>query len=857
MRFASRALAASALLCAAATATTYAAVIYVNAAAAGSNNGSSWANAYTSLQSALAAANASDEIWVAAAIYKPTSTADRSISFAMKNAVGVYGGFNGTETLRTQRNPAANVTTLSGDIGTAGASNDNTYHVVTADATVTATGVLDGFTISGGQADGGNPNERGAGMWINGGSPTLAQNTFTGNFALAQGGGLRVTSGAPAILNSKFISNTVAFNVDTLNNGGGGLFAGGGSSVVAQSCVFRSNSISGASTGGGGLQSSGGTITLINSVVAQNSPNGLQIASVDGSQIVNSTFANNSAYGAAFLSSNSNSIANSIFWGNSTGPLCLGPPCTGSATVTYSDIQGGGVGGTGNIDADPNFLSAPADLRLGLLSPAVDAGNNSAVPGGVTVDIAGLPRFFDDPEVPDTGTGLTPPYVDMGAYERIPITVTDPTNVVVCAGAQAQFTVTATGQPTLTYQWRRNQVNLSNGGSISGVTTTTLTINPTAVGDAGAYDVVVTDGFGQSLDSDDATLTVNARPTAVADGGTTICSGDSIQLDGTGGVACSWTPATGLDDPQSCTPTASPSSTTTYNLTVTAANGCPSVNAASTTVTVNTTPSMPVITAPISVPVGASGASASVPSHVGATWTWTLGGGGVITAGQGSRQIVFDAAPPGTTMLCTVVENLFGCVSPEASTNIQVDFLDMPPTNPFHDFVVKVARNGVTAGCGSGNYCGTQQVTRAQMAVFLLKSKYGATHQPPMCSGSVFGDVPCTGGPFDPWIEELAALGITGGCGGGNYCPGNPVTRGQMAIFLLKTLEESSYVPPPGTGTVFADVPISHQFVAWIEELYDRNITGGCLVNPLRYCPNNANNRQQMAVFLQKTFSLP
>ncbi len=366
------------------------------------------------------------------------------------------------------------------------------------------------------------------------------------------------------------------------------------------------------------------------------------------------------------------------------------------------------------------------------------------MPGGVTVDIAGLPRFFDDPDVPDTGAGLTPPYVDMGAYERIPITVTDPTNVIVCAGAQASFTVTATGQPTLTYQWRKNQGNLSNGGAISGVTTPTLTINPTVVGDAGTYDVVVTDGFGQALDSDDATLTVNARPTAVASGGVTLCSGDSVQLDGTGGVACSWLPTAGLDDASSCTPTASPASTTTYNLTVTAANGCPSVNSSSTTVTVNITPSLPVITAPIYVPVGASGASASVPNHIGATWTWTLSGG-VITAGQGSRQIVFDAAPPGTTMVCTVIESAGGCFSPEASKNIQVDFLDIPASNPFHDYIVKVARNGITAGCGGGNYCGQNPITRAQMAVFLLKSKYGATHIPPMASGSVFLDVPANG----------------------------------------------------------------------------------------------------------------
>ena len=847
MRFASRVLAASALLGAAATATTFAAVIYVNAAATGSNNGSSWANAYISLQTALAAANAADEVWVVAGTYKPTSDGTRTVSFALENGVALYGGFVGTETQRTERDPNAHVTILSGDIGTAGVSTDNSFHVVTADATVTNSGRLDGFTVSGGQADGdpASLQDRGAGLLNNGGAPLLASVLFTGNFASFRGAGARSESGNPRFLSSTFTGNSVPFGA-----GGAGLSTGAGS-ISIESCVFRSNAISGATTGAGGIQTAGNT-TILNTVVAQNSPNGVQIQG-GGNTIQDSTFTNNNGYGIAFLLSPGNTISNSIVW-NNLNPIFIDG--SSSATVTYSDVQGG-IGGTGNIDADPVFLAPPADLRLGQFSPAVDAGNNAAVPGGVTVDIVGLPRFFDDPEVPDTGSGNVPPgIVDMGAYERIPITVTDPTNVAVCSGAQAQFTVTATGQPTLTYQWRRNQVNLSNGGAISGATTTTLTINPTVVGDTGTYDVVVTDGFGQSLDSDDATLTVNARPTALAGGGVTLCSGDSVQLDGSGGVACSWTPVTGLDDAQSCTPTASPTTSTTYNLTVTAANGCLSTNSASTTVTVNQTPALPVITAPISVPVGASGASASVPNQIGATWTWTLTGG-VITAGQGSRQIVFDAASPGTTMLCTVIVNASGCFSPEGSTYIQVDFLDIPPANPFHDYVVKVARNGVTAGCGSGNYCGQNPITRAQMAVFLLKSKYGATHIPPMCSGSVFGDVPCTGGPFDPWIEELAGLGITGGCGGGLYCPGNPVTRAQMAVFLLKTVEDASYLPPPATGTVFADVPLSNPVAAWIEELYARNITGGCLVAPLRYCPNNANNRQQMAVFLQKTFNLP
>ena len=145
---------------------------------------------------------ASDEIWVAAATYKPTATADRTISFALKNGVGVYGGFNGTETMRSQRNPAVNVTILSGDIGTAGSAADNSYHVVTSDGTVTNTGKLDGFTVSGGQADG-NPvsnQDRGAGIWVNGGSAFISGVTFTANFASFRGAGARVECGSPRFL---------------------------------------------------------------------------------------------------------------------------------------------------------------------------------------------------------------------------------------------------------------------------------------------------------------------------------------------------------------------------------------------------------------------------------------------------------------------------------------------------------------------------------------------------------------------------------------------------------------------------------------------------------------------------------
>jgi len=100
-------------------------------------------------------------------------------------------------------------------------------------------------------------------------------------------------------------------------------------------------------------------------------------------------------------------------------------------------------------------------------------------------------------------------------------------------------------------------------------------------------------------------------------------------------------------------------------------------------------------------------------------------------------------------------------------------------------WIEQLAADGITGGCGNGNYCPENAVTRAQMAVFLLKSKYGASYSPPVASGTMFGDVPASYWAAS-WIEQLAAEGITGGCGNGNYCPGNAVTRAQMAVFLQK-----------------------------------------------------------------------
>jgi len=181
------------------------------------------------------------------------------------------------------------------------------------------------------------------------------------------------------------------------------------------------------------------------------------------------------------------------------------------------------------------------------------------------------------------------------------------------------------------------------------------------------------------------------------------------------------------------------------------------------------------------------------------------------------------------------------------------NFTDVPNGQQFYQYIIRLISNGITAGCAPELYCPQNSVNRGQMAVFLLKSKNGQCYTPPPCTG-VFADVACPGNGFAPWIEALATAGITGGCGGGNYCPANPVLRQQMAAFLLKALHGSTFVPPACNGD-FQDVPCPSLFADWIEQLAAENITGGCGAG--NYCPLNPVRRDQMSAFLFNTFDFP
>jgi hypothetical protein len=212
--------------------------------------------------------------------------------------------------------------------------------------------------------------------------------------------------------------------------------------------------------------------------------------------------------------------------------------------------------------------------------------------------------------------------------------------------------------------------------------------------------------------------------------------------------------------------------------------------------------------------------------------------------------ITSPALPPGTShdLIAT---------TPDGTSGILVkgwvsDFLDVPGGHGFYSFVTRLVSNAITAGVGGGNYGVDMPTLREQMAVFLLLSKNGLCFVPPNCTG-VFLDVPCSS-VYARWIEGIAAAGVTSGCGGNNYCPSAPVTREQMAVFLLRMLEGETYLPPACVTPTFGDVPCSSGFARWIEELVRRGITAGCGAG--NYCPTLDVSRGQMAVFLTVTFEL-
>jgi hypothetical protein len=292
---------------------------YVDASASGANTGEDWNNALVSLQEALLLALPTDEIWVANGTYRPTDTNDRTISFELLDGMGVYGGFAGFETELEERNIADNPTILSGDIGEQGDTTDNSYHVVRI-RSESLEGELNGFTITGGNANGdfGDYN-RGGGLF-NHGMYTIANCRIIGNSA-EEGGGVYTSSNGLDIINSE-ISGNVARGI----GGGGGISADG--SVYGPGDVnltdVRLTGNSAISGNGGGL-SSNGRANLIRVTAIENSATEERGGGVFNSHIMNITdsmFQENMALeddGGAVYNGSLMMIIGSSFTGNVAG----------------------------------------------------------------------------------------------------------------------------------------------------------------------------------------------------------------------------------------------------------------------------------------------------------------------------------------------------------------------------------------------------------------------------------------------------------------------------------------------------------------------------------------------------------
>ena len=188
-------------------------------------------------------------------------------------------------------------------------------------------------------------------------------------------------------------------------------------------------------------------------------------------------------------------------------------------------------------------------------------------------------------------------------------------------------------------------------------------------------------------------------------------------------------------------------------------------------------------------------------------------------------------------------------------------FQDVPSDYWAWGYIEGLYGERVTSGCSTTPllYCPLGVVTRDQMAVFLLRAKYGADYSPPAIppgGSSGFSDVPSNYWA-GAWIKQLAAEGITGGCTATQYCPGSPITRDQMAVFLLRAKHGGGYSPPaipPGGSSGFSDVPSNYWAGAWIKQLVAESITSGCGTGI--YCPLSSVTRDQMAVFLSRTFGI-
>lgn len=200
---------------------------------------------------------------------------------------------------------------------------------------------------------------------------------------------------------------------------------------------------------------------------------------------------------------------------------------------------------------------------------------------------------------------------------------------------------------------------------------------------------------------------------------------------------------------------------------------------------------------------------------------------------------------------------------------IPARFADVPSSHWAFNEIDRLYDNGITGGCGTSplRYCPGDNLTRAQMAIFLLRGIHGSSYEPPTAGNSTgFADVPVTHWAAK-WIKQLYAENITGGCANNpnRFCPEEPVTHAQMAIFLLRSKNGASYAPPPLpqtedgiTYSFFYDIPTSYWAAEWIHQMAFEGISYAAHdCSSGNFCPESPVSRAEMASMLTRAFGLP
>jgi predicted outer membrane repeat protein len=403
----------------------------------GMNTGNSWTDAYLNPQSALTDSNCT-EIWVAQGVYVPAPAGTRTVSFTIPSGVAVYGGFAGTETARSQRNWTTNVTILSGDIGgddsnsdgnfiaetTADIQGSNSYHVLAMIGTVTpvtSSTVLDGFTITAGQANSttGAPDDSGGGLYCMGSgaggqcSPTLWNLVFSGNYAGNSGGGL-YADGSSGISNPNLFK--VTFTGNLADWAGGAVYNDGTLNGVSTPSLTDVTFVNNTATGAGGAMYNDGanggiaSANIVNVTFLLNNTGGSGgaiynngLVSMGASPtLANVTFFGNTALdGGAMYNMGIHGISNPLltnvtFTANqalNSGGALLNTGAAGTASPTLTNvILWADIG----IMAGNEIVNSMATTSL---SYSVVAGNCITIPG----NICGAGNLWTDPKLGSLG----------------------------------------------------------------------------------------------------------------------------------------------------------------------------------------------------------------------------------------------------------------------------------------------------------------------------------------------------------------------------------------------------------------------------------------------------------------------